>query len=123
MAGLRVQFGRPEGVQNLNAKVSAALTMALAETVIERVQDRVRHPAAQTLKAVAVNQYASRISSTRGGPGPIYPVRARALRFNWRGKVWFAKRVDGAGFLPLILAEGSRLGGQDAVKITQKIQL
>lgn len=123
MAGLRVQFGRPSGAEALQAKVSAALTTALAESVVERVQDRVRHPAAQTLRVVSVNQYAARIVGTRGGPGPIYPVRARALRFHWRGRVRFASRVDGAGFLPLIMAEGSRLGSRDATKIVQRIQL
>lgn len=123
MAGVRVQFGRPEGAEEVTAAIGAQLTIALAETVVEKVRDRVNHPAADALQASGVNQYAAVVTGPRGGPGPIYPVRAKALRFVGRNGIVFAKRVDGAGLLPLILAEGERVGQQDVDKITQRITI
>lgn len=99
------------------------MARSIAEQVVQRVQARVQHPAAQTLKAVGVNQYSASVQGSRGGPGIIRPVRAKALRFVGRGGVVFAKSVNGAGFLPLIVAEGSRISQVDADEITQRINL
>lgn len=124
MAGVRVRFGRPEGMREVEAALGAQLTRAMAETVIERVKSRVKHPAADSLVAVGVNQHAADIRGTRGGPGIIRPVRAKALRFVSRsGQVVFAKEVNGAGLLPLIVAEGERVSQTDVTSIVQKIDL
>lgn len=123
MARVGVRFGRPQGAEQVAASLGAQLSIALAEAVVERVQKRVNHPAADTLQAVGVNQYAADVRGTRGGPGIIRPVHAKALRFVVGGRVVFAKKVDGAGLLPLIVAEGSRISQSDVVSITQKITL
>lgn len=123
MAGVRVRFGRPEGAREVEALIGAQLTAAMAETVVAKVKARVNHPAADSLQAVSVNQYAADIRGSRGGPGIIRPVRAKALRFVVGGRVVFAKQVNGAGLLPLIVAEGSRISQTDAVDIVQKIQV
>ena len=123
MAMVRVRFGRPEGAEQVQAAIGAQLSKGLAEAVIQRVKARVNHPAADTLQAVGVNQHAADIRGTRGGPGIIRPVRAKALRFEVGGTIVFAKKVNGAGLLPLIVAEGARLSQRDAVDITQKIEL
>lgn len=124
MAGVSVQFGRPVGMEQVSAAVGAQLSRGIAEQVVERVQKRVSHPAAASLRAVGVNQYAATITGPRGGPGIIRPVRAKALRFVGRsGGVVFAKQVNGAGLLPLIVAEGERISNTDAAQIVQRIKI
>jgi hypothetical protein len=109
-----VKFGNPKGVANVAAQIRAQVIVRTAEGVIARVQERVQHPAAQTLTARGVNQWSASITGTRGGPGPIYPVKAQALRFSPKGGgVVFAKKVQGVGLGPLIEAECARVQTKD----------
>lgn len=111
-------------MEQIGAAVGAQLARGIAEQVVQRVQSRVSHPAARTLRAVGVNQYAATISGSRGGPGIIRPIRAKALRFPGRGGgIVFAKSVNGAGLLPLIVAEGERISNDDAAQIVQRIKI
>lgn len=108
MAGIeyRLSFGTPSGLRGLDAKLSAYVSKAVAEEALRKVRRRVNHPATTALKATGTNQWSARISGPRGGPGPIYPVRAQALRFVPKGgSVVFARRVNGAGLGPLIESE------------------
>lgn len=111
MAGpdVRIRFGNPKGVADVAAQIRAQVIEQVAQATVERVQARVDHPAAQTLRARSVNQWSAEIDGPRGGPGPIRPVRARALRFVASGAVVFAKRVMGTGLGPLIEAEAKRV--------------
>src|SRR5690554_2829863 len=116
MAGLefRVNFGRPKGVERVDAQIRAAILRSIVESTVSRVQARVAHPAAQALRVDSINQWAAGISGPRGGPGPIYPVTARALRFTPKGgSVVFAKSVMGKGLGPLIEAEAGRVQSGD----------
>lgn len=77
---------------------------------MHRVQERVKHPAAETLTVRPVNQWSCEIDGPRGGPGPIYPVRAKVLRFVGKsGSVVFANKVQGVGLGPIIGAESQRI--------------
>lgn len=111
MAGIefRVRLGNPRGLAATDARLSAAVSRLVAEEAIKRVQRRVNHPAARSLRAQGTNQWSATISGPRGGPGPIVPVRAKALRFDPGGGVIFRKRVRGAGLGPLIEAETRRV--------------
>lgn len=117
MSSVRVKVGRPDAakVADVTAQMSADIVKALGEGVIERVQKRVQHPAADALQVTGVNQNAALISGPRGGPGIIRPIRAKALRFQWRGATRFFKSVRGVGLGPLIQAEANRLADSDVV--------
>lgn len=124
MSSVRVVVGRPDAVKvaQVSAQVSADVVKALGEGVIKRVQERVKHPAADALTTQGVNQNAAVISGPRGGPGVIKPVRAKVLAFNWPkagGKVFFAS-VNGVGLGPLIEAEANRLAESDVVLPNKK---
>ena len=124
MTGVRVVVGRPDAVKvaEVTAQVSADVVKALGQGVIERVQKRVQHPAADALQVAGINQNAAAISGPRGGPGIIRPVRARVLAFNWPkagGDVFFAS-VNGVGLGPLIEAEANRLAESDVVLPNKK---
>lgn len=111
MAGIefRVRLGSARGLAATDARLSAAVSKALADEALRRVQRRVNHPATRALRAQGTNQWSATISGPRGGPGPIVPVRAQALRFNPGGGFIFRKRVRGAGLGPLIEAETRRV--------------
>lgn len=111
MTGPNVQlrFGNPRGIADVAEQIRSQVIVRAAEATITRVQDRVKHPAAQALRVRPVNQWSCQIDGPRGGPGPIYPVNARALRFVVAGSVVYAKRVQGAGLGPLIAAESQRI--------------
>lgn len=117
MSSVRVTVGRPDAAKtaNVTAQVSADIVKALGEAVIERVQKRVNHPAADSLTVTGINQNAAAISGPRGGPGIIRPVRAKALRFQWNGAIRFFTHVNGVGLGPLIGAEANRLADSDVV--------
>lgn len=117
MSSVRVKVGRPDAakVASVTASMSADIVKALGEGVIERVQKRVDHPAADALQVTGVNQNAALISGPRGGPGIIRPIRAKALRFSWKGSTWFRASVRGVGLGPLIEAEANRLADSDVV--------
>ena len=120
MSKVTVKVGRPDSVKiaQVTAQISADLVKALGEGVIKRVQDRVQHPAADSLQVTGVNQYAALIGSPRGGPGIIRPVRARVLAFPWKkmgGGTFFFKQVNGVGLGPLIEAESRKLAESDVV--------
>lgn len=111
---VRVKFGDPKGIADVSAQIRAQVIRAVAEATVERVQDRVKHPAAQSLGVRGVNQWSAEISGPRGGPGIIRPVRAKALRFVPKGGgVVFAKYVRGVGLGPLIEAEAGRVQTSD----------
>lgn len=111
MAGPDVQlrFGNPKGIADVAAQIRSQVIVRAAEATVNRVKDRVKHPAADSLSVRAINQYSCLITGPRGGPGPIYPVRAKALRFQTGGVTVFAKKVNGVGFGPLIAAESQRI--------------
>lgn len=109
----RLKFGSPLGVAQVAAQIRAQVIVLAAEAVIERVQSRVVHPAAESLTARPVNQWSCQITGPRGGPGPIYPVNASVLRFEVAGQVVYAKKVQGAGLGPLIATEAARLSELD----------
>lgn len=105
----RVKLGSARGLAATDARLSAAVSKALADEAIKRVRGRVNHPATRALRSQGTNQWSATISGPRGGPGPIVPVRAKALRFDPGGGVIFRKRVRGAGLGPLIEAETQRV--------------
>ena len=118
MSSVRVKVGRPDAakVSSVTAQMSADIVKALGDAVIEQVQKRVNHPAADALQVTGINQNAASISGPRGGPGLIRPVKARALRFVPKsGGVVFAKSVRGVGLGPLIEATANRLADSDVV--------
>lgn len=105
----RVKLGSARGLAATDARLSAAVSKALADEAIKRVRTRVNHPATRALRSQGTNQWSATISGPRGGPGPIVPVRAKALRFNPGGGFIFRTRVRGAGLGPLIEAETQRV--------------
>lgn len=111
MAGpnVRLRFGNPKGVANVAAQIRSQVILRYAEATVERVQARVDHPAAAALTARPVNQWSADITGPRGGPGPIFPVRANVLRFEVAGQVVYARSVQGKGLGPLIEAEAQRV--------------
>lgn len=112
MAGPNVQirFGNPKGIADVAEQIRSQVIVRAAQATVNRVQDRVKHPAADSLTVRPVNQWSCLIDGPRGGPGPIYPVRAKALRFTPKGGgVVFANKVNGVGFGPLIAAESQRI--------------
>jgi len=123
MAGITFRVGQPKGLAHIEAKINAQLSKGIAQKTVERVQRRVKHPAAQALKAIGVNQYVADVTGPRGGPGPVVPVRARALAFVWKGGPKVFKRVDGAGLLPLITSEAEKVTQYDADAIVRSIKI
>lgn len=111
MAGPNVQlrFGSPKGVADVAAQIRSQVIVRAAEATVNRVRDRIQHPAADALRVRSVNQYSALIDGPRGGPGRIYPVRARVLRFQVGGQTVFARSVNGVGLGPLIAAESQRI--------------
>lgn len=111
MAGPDVQlrFGNPRGVADVAAQIRGQVILRAAQATVNRVQDRVKHPAAESLSARLVNQYSAVIDGPRGGPGLIRPVRAKMLRFQVAGQTVFARQVQGVGLGPLIAAESQRI--------------
>lgn len=105
----RVTLGSARGLAATDARLSAAVSKEIAAEAVRRVQRRVNHPAARALRSQGTNQWSATISGPRGGPGPIVPVRAKALRFDPGGGVIFRARVRGAGLGPLIEAETRRV--------------
>jgi hypothetical protein len=107
---VQLRFGNARGISDVAAQIRGQIIERAAQATINRVQDRVKHPAAETLHTRPVNQWSCLIEGTRGGPGPIYPVRAKVLRFSPKGGgVVFANKVEGVGFGPLIAAESQRI--------------
>lgn len=111
MAGPEVtlKFGNPRGIADVANQIRSQIIVRAAQATLARVQDRVQHPAAEALTVRPINQWAAEIDGPRGGPGPIYPVSAKALRFVVNGTVIFARKVNGAGLGPLIAAEAGRI--------------
>jgi len=105
----RVKLGSARGLAATDARLSAAVSKALADEAVKRVRARVKHPATAALRTQGTNQWSATIAGPRGGPGPIVPVRAKALRFNPGGGFIFRTRVQGAGLGPLIEAETRRV--------------
>ena len=109
---IKLRVGTISG-SNLRAEmapVRAAVTKAVAQATIRRVQRRTSyHPAAMTLRARGINQWQAEIRGSRGGPGIIRPVRAKALVFVWHGSLRFFNSVRGVGLGPLIEAEALRV--------------
>lgn len=91
------------------AQIRSQVIVRAAQATVNRVQDRVKHPAADSLTVRSVNQYSAIITGPRGGPGRIYPVTAQVLRFTVSGQVVYARSVNGVGFGPLIAAESQRI--------------
>lgn len=107
---VQLKFGDPQGVAGVASQIRAQLIQEIGEETISRVRSRAPHPATYALRVAGVNQWSAEISGPRGGPGMIYPVRAKALRFVPKGGgVVYAKRVRGVGFGPLIEAEANRV--------------
>lgn len=117
---LQIRVGTVPGseLRQQLAPVRAAVTKAVAQATVDRVQARVSHPATAALKAVGINQYQAEIRGPRGGPGIIRPVHASVLVFTVGGKKVFAKHVRGVGFGPLIEAEAKRVTTSDVSDIT-----
>lgn len=123
MATITFRVGQPRGLAHIEAKINAQLSMAIAQKTVDRVKRRVSHPAAQSLRAVGVNQYVADVTGPRGGPGRVYARRAKALRFVWRGGVQYFNSVDGAGLLPLITSEAEKVTQYDADAIVRSIKI
>lgn len=111
MAGPSVQlrFGNPAGIADVAAQIRGQVIVRAAQATITRVQDRVQHPAADSLTVRPINQFSCEIDGPRGGPGPIYPVNAQVLAFKVAGEQVFARKVQGVGLGPLIAAESQRI--------------
>lgn len=104
-----VRYGNPRGVSDVAAQIRAQIIVRAAQATIDRVQDRVNHPAADSLRTRPINQWSCLIDGPRGGPGMIYPVNARVLAFTVGGTTVFARKVNGVGLGPLIAAESQRI--------------
>lgn len=105
----RVTFGNPRGIADVAAQIRSQIIERAAQATINRVKDRVNHPAADSLTTRPINQWSCEIAGPRGGPGLIVPVRAQVLRFTVAGETVFARKVNGAGLGPLIAAEAQRI--------------
>jgi len=112
MAGpIRIRFGSPTNGRQISEAVNAATILEIARAGANRVKGRVSHPSAQALKAESRGSRRADIAGTRGGPGIIRPVRARALY--WPGASHPVAFVRGVGFEPLIKAEVGRVTTAD----------
>lgn len=111
MAGpsVQIRFGNPKGIADVASQIRGQVIVRAAQATINRVQDRVHHPAADTLQVRPINQWSCEIDGPRGGPGPIYPVKAQVLAFTVAGSQVFARKVQGVGLGPLIAAESQRI--------------
>lgn len=124
MAGTSVnlRFSNPRGIADVAEQIRSQIIERAAKATINRVQNRVQHPAADALRTRRVNQWSCLIEGPRGGPGPIVPVKGKALRFVTGGSVVFASRVNGVGLGPLIEAESQRITlfeiDADGVRVT-----
>jgi hypothetical protein len=104
-----LKFGNAKGIADVAAQIRGQIIERAAQATINRVQDRVKHPAADSLRTRKVNQWSCLIEGPRGGPGPIYPVKAKVLAFQVAGQTVFARQVQGVGLGPLIAAESQRI--------------